>query len=67
MAGVWRVGKVGRPLGLVTVEYWTKNDQGFSALVYEFLTLQEDGQDISSADGFRKRSTDRQCSTAYTK
>lgn len=56
-AGVWRIGGEGRPLGLVTIEYWPKKGNN-GTLYYEFLTFRKDGLEFRSTIGFHKRSTE---------
>lgn len=48
-AGLWRIGKQGRPLGYVSVEYWSAHDGEPPRLSMEFLSMTDAAFELSDA------------------
>ncbi len=48
-AGLWRIGKRGRPLGYVSVEYWNAHDREPPRLSMEFLSMTDMAFELSDS------------------
>ena len=48
-AGLWRIGKQGRPLGYVSVEYWSAHDREPPRLSMEFLSMTDAAFELSDS------------------